>query len=240
MYRFLSGRNLVVPASSSLDDDYSTEEDFVTPAPAPRPTLQPAKFEKSRFAVDGRKPKVKSNLKAKFRNKKGGGFFNKLNNDRKQFNSGSTHNFRNQFKHRGSSSNKNFGGDRFETTTTPEPFYGPDVKPDGREPRVKSDLRAEIPRASPAEETTTLEPFIEKFFASPSSPKPFIFRGSPAPSENRFGGNNNKENRFGDSNNDLFGSATTIKSFFVPTPKPSFAGISATPEILTLGKFTIL
>ncbi len=222
-------------------EDYNDYED-VTPTPAPVPaTAAPAKFEKSRFAIDGRKPKVKSNLKAKLRNKKFGGNFNNFDNDNenngRNFNGGG---FRNQFRQRGRSSFTNFG--RQTTTTTEEPFYGPDVKPDGREPRVKSDLRAEIPRAPQPETTTELpeieveeEAFLESFFASPSSPKPFIFRGTPAPTANRFDRFNlKKQNDFG-GEPDLFGSATTVKSFFVPTPKPSFAGISQTPEILTLG-----
>ena len=55
------------------------------------------------------------------------------------------------------------------------------------------------------------EEFLEPFFASPSSPKPFIFRGTPDPY----------------SEADLFGSASTVKPFF-PTVK-SVASVSKSP-----------
>ena len=50
------------------------------------------------------------------------------------------------------------------------------MRPDGRAPRVKANLRREDPREEqPEPEERTLAPFVEQFFASPSSPKPFIF-----------------------------------------------------------------
>ena len=50
------------------------------------------------------------------------------------------------------------------------------MRPDGRAPRVKANLRREDSREEqPEPEERTLAPFVEQFFASPSSPKPFIF-----------------------------------------------------------------
>ena len=172
------------------------EDEFepTTAAPPPPTTRRP-----SFRSLDGRRPKVKSNLKAKFRNsgkKFSDGFERKklFGNDRRRgrFNLGSRNNV----------ASKSFV----------EPTEGPEVRPDGREPRVKGNLLAEI-RNKP--DTTTIKPFLEDFFASPSSPQPFVFRGSPDP--------------FAD---DLFPSATTAHPFFVPTPK-SFSGISQTPEIIS-------
>ena len=57
-------------------------------------------------------------------------------------------------------------------------FSGPEVRPDGRAPRVKANLRREEEREEP--EQRTLAPFVEQFFGSPSSPKPFIFTVVPA------------------------------------------------------------
>lgn len=59
-------------------------------------------------------------------------------------------------------------------------FSGPEVRPDGRAPRVKANLRREQEQwqdqeQEEDEEEHTLAPFVEEFFASPSSPKPFIF-----------------------------------------------------------------
>ena len=99
---------------------------------------------------------------------------------------------------------------------------GPELRPDGRTPRVKSNLFAgseqpnrqqTIQDQAPVtqEEEEEEEPFLEPFFASPSSPKPFIFRGTPDPY----------------SEADLFGSASTVKPFF-PTVK-SVASVSNTP-----------
>ena len=48
------------------------------------------------------------------------------------------------------------------------------MRPDGRAPRVKANLRREEIREEEPEQRT-LAPFVEQFFASPSSPKPFIF-----------------------------------------------------------------
>ena len=91
-------------------------------------------------------------------------------------------------------------------------FLGPELRPDGRTPRVKSDLFAvQTNRAVEHETTTTPEPFVEPFFASPSSPQPFIFRGTPDPY----------------SEPDLLGSASTVKPFF-PTVK-SIGSISQSP-----------
>ena len=91
-------------------------------------------------------------------------------------------------------------------------FLGPELRPDGRTPRVKSNIFAVQTNNRAAEhETTTPEPFVEPFFASPSSPQPFIFRGTPDPY----------------SEPDLFGSASTVKPFF-PTVK-SVGSISQSP-----------
>ena len=69
-------------------------------------------------------------------------------------------------------------------------LFSQQVRPDGRAPRVKANLRREDPREELREEVRgelreevreeepeerTLAPFVEQFFASPSSPKPFIF-----------------------------------------------------------------
>ena len=58
-------------------------------------------------------------------------------------------------------------------------LFSQQVRPDGRAPRVKANLRREDPREEVREEEEpeerTLAPFVEQFFASPSSPKPFIF-----------------------------------------------------------------
>ena len=94
---------------------------------------------------------------------------------------------------------------------------GPELRPDGRTPRVKSNLFAGSEQ--PSRQHQTQEPviqeeeeeFLEPFFASPSSPKPFIFRGTPDPY----------------SEADLFGSASTVKPFF-PTVK-SVASVSNSP-----------
>ena len=172
--------NFNAPAA---DDDF---EPTTASPPAPR---------RSSFrSLDGRRPKVKSNLKVKFRN------------SGKRFDS--------QGRKKLFGDNRRGREQARDVITKPfiEPLDGPEVKPDGREPRVKGDLLAEI-RNKP--DTTTLKPFLEEFFGSPSSPQPFIFRGSPDP--------------FSD---DLFPSATTVQPFFVPTPK-SFSGISQTPLIIS-------
>ena len=91
-------------------------------------------------------------------------------------------------------------------------FSGPELRPDGRTPRVKSDLFAGSEQPSRHQEREEEEePFLEPFFASPSSPKPFIFRGTPDPY----------------SEADLFGSASTVKPFF-PTVK-SVSSVSNSP-----------
>ena len=61
-------------------------------------------------------------------------------------------------------------------------LFSQQVRPDGRAPRVKANLRREDPREElrgevreEEPEERTLAPFVEQFFASPSSPKPFIF-----------------------------------------------------------------
>ena len=82
-------------------------------------------------------------------------------------------------------------------------FAGPEVRPDGRMARVKADILAENqnkPESAAAAAAPSLEPFIEAFFASPSSPRPFVFTGSPRPG-------------------DQFGSASTFQPFFLPTAK---------------------
>ena len=96
-------------------------------------------------------------------------------------------------------------------------FPGPELRPDGRTPRVKSDIFAGAEQPSRQEPATAPaeDPFSEPFFASPSSPKPFIFRGTPDPY----------------SEPDLFGSASTVKPFF-PTVK-SVGSVSNSPFSIT-------
>ena len=105
-------------------------------------------------------------------------------------------------------------------------ILGPELRPDGRAPRVKSDIYAEHPNRHELTTTTstTPEPFIEPFFASPSSPQPFIFRGTPDP--------------YGDG---LLGSASTTEKPFFPTIK----SLSDTPQTEALqstvqGTFTVI
>ena len=223
---FLSGRNL-----KALSHEGSS------------PFEQPAQQQRSfpLLGQDGRKPKVKSNLKAKLRNF--GGRNNFANSDsalRKKFRSFDSgfekRRFRTQLE-------VDTTPPRFEeadpsapeTTTEYFPEIGPEVRPDGREPRVKADLLAEIQHKP---ETLTVQPFIETFFASPSSPKPFIFRGSPTPQPfgNDLFGSPSSPQPFifrGSPNpyeEDLFGSASTVQPFFSPTVKPpTFTGITKTP-----------
>jgi len=196
---FLSGRNLVLPPSAA---DEEPLENTVAPPPAPR-------F--SPLAQDGRRPKVKSNLKAKFRNSGQKKFGGSNQSGQKQFRQFRKNRQRVAKHQRKEVVTESYVTESYDESAT-EPFYGPDVRPDGREPRVKADLLADLQNHP---ETTTLQPFIETFFASPSSPKPFIFRGSPTP--------------------DLYGSASTVQPFFVPTAKaPTFSGISQTPLTLSV------
>ena len=133
---------------------------------------------------DGRRPKVKSNLRAKHRN----------------------HGQRKVFKKFRSSPRRQ----KARTTEAPQTFAPPvqaEVEPSAQPASsFRENLLAEIPRPD--------EP--EQLFASPSSPRPFIFRGTPDPFED-----------------DLVGSASTVRPFFLPTANPEFSGISQTPVILT-------
>jgi hypothetical protein len=79
-------------------------------------------------------------------------------------------------------------------------FAGPEVRPDGRMARVKADILAENQKKPESAVAASVEPFIEAFFASPSSPRPFVFTGSPRPA-------------------DQFGSSSTFQPFFLPTAK---------------------
>ncbi len=86
-------------------------------------------------------------------------------------------------------------------------FAGPEVRPDGRMARVKADILAENQKKPETAVAASIEPFIEAFFASPSSPRPFVFTGSPRPA-------------------DQFGSSSTFQPFFLPTAK---SGVSSPP-----------
>jgi hypothetical protein len=140
----------------------------------------------------GRKPRVKSDIK-----------INKANS-RKKFNKTEK-----KFKTTGSRKVKLNRKDRKKIEfVEPEednepirsPFTGPQLRPDGRSPRVKANIIAELQNKG-AVETTTIEPFVEAFFASPSTISPVVFGGSPSP--------------------DPFGSGSTSRPFFAPTVKSS-------------------
>jgi len=177
---FLSGRNLVRNHESS-DVNESDNIDEVSEVP-PKSSF-------AKFGRDGRRPKVKSNIRAKLANSGGKkNFFQKTDKTRKK--SGRKVNLDHIRKNRIEFVEPN------EEESAEEEFSGPEVRPDGRSPRVKSNILSEQQNRP---ETTTLEPFIEQFFASPSSPQPFVFRGSPTPRP--------------------FGSASTAQPFFIPTVK---------------------
>jgi len=172
----LSGRNL---RNFGREEESSLQIDKPTEATFRKPSF-------SKFGRDGRRPKVKSNIRAKLANGGRKKFFNKPEKPRRKsgrkVNLDQGHRQKIEFV------------EPIEDEIIEEPFTGPEVRPDGRPPRVKADrLRAEQNKG----ETTTLEPFIEKFFASPSSPKPFIFQGSPTPRSIR----------------------STSQPFFIPTVK---------------------
>jgi len=177
---FLSGRNLVRNHEDVNESDNIDEVSEVPP-----------KSSFAKFGRDGRRPKVKSNIRAKLANSGGKkNFFQKTDKTRKK--SGRKVNLDHIRKNRIEFVEPN------EEANVEEEFSGPEVRPDGRSPRVKSNILSEQQNRP---ETTTLEPFIEQFFASPSSPQPFVFRGSPTPRP--------------------FGSASTSQPFFIPTVKSS-------------------
>lgn len=192
---FLSGRNLRNFAKDENSDDLFEK-------PTEKPTFKKPSF--SKFGRDGRRPKVKSNIRAKLANEGGKGkkkFLKKTEKPRKK--SGRRVNL--DQGHR----NKIEFVEPQEEDIIEEPFSGPQVRPDGRPPRVKADkLRAEQNKG----EFTTLEPFVDQFFASPSSPKPFIFQGSPTPRSIR----------------------STSQPFFIPTVKSVTSLSSQSPHHFSL------
>ena len=208
---FLSGRNLKTLSQEDTVDQLEDTVDQLQPDTDngfPEETLEPTEAPEPRFfGGAGRKPKVKSNLKAAnfhkgARKQLGGVDGTSRDTERKRFRS---------FREPEVSHNNRFQEPEpreLDSEPLSDEFEGPEVRPDGRVPRVKGDLLAEI-QNNP--ETTTIPPFIDAFFASPSSPKPFLFRGAPL-------------------EEDLFGSASTAQPFFLPTAKsPTFSGISQTP-----------
>ena len=235
---FLSGRNLI---RNHAELEHREEED-VEEEVEEEPEFKPRTFPK--FGVDGRRPKVKSNIRAKLANLGGKKkFFQKFDKtalkksgrkvglDHKRKNkiefvepqspvdeeeldtefTGISIDPADKLQHMSSVSiRKKCCWHQVESCV----IAGPELRPDGRSPRVKSDLFFEQ-REQPStrqHETTTQQPFVEPFFASPSSPQPFIFRGTPDPYNEP----------------DLFGSASTIKPFF-PTVKSVPSSISQSP-----------
>jgi len=197
---FLSGRNLVRNhESSSLHDSNINEE----------PAQVPVKSSFAKFGRDGRRPKVKSNIRAKLANSGGKkNFFQKTDKPRKK--SGRKVNLDRIRK------NRIEFVEPVEEDSDDDQFTGPEVRPDGRTPRVKSNIWSEQQNRP---ETTTLQPFVEEFFASPSSPQPFVFKGSPTPRP--FEG-------------ELFGSASTVQPFFIPTVKSTNLPLRQTPLSLSV------
>jgi len=180
----LSGRNLRTTTTTTTTAP-AFPEPRETQEPAGPKTIQPF----VNFGRDGRKPHVKSNIRAKLANSGSGSrkkFFSKLNQQK----------IRKKAGHKVALGNRGRKEIKFvapaEDKPTRQTFSGPEVRPDGRAPRVKANLRREDPREEVREELRgevreeepeerTLAPFVEQFFASPSSPKPFIFTGSPEP-----------------------------------------------------------
>lgn len=193
---FLSGRNLV-KNHESFDVNESDNID--------EPAEKPVKSSFAKFGRDGRRPKVKSNIRAKLANSGGKkNFFQKHDKTRKK--SGRKVNLDHKRKNRIEFVEPN------EENSRQELFSGPEVRPDGRSPRVKSNILSEQQNRP---ETTTLEPFIEQFFASPSSPQPFVFKGSPTLRP--------------------FGSASTAQPFFRPTVKsPTISPLRQGPLTLVV------
>ena len=217
-----------------------------------------------KFGIDGRRPKVKANIRAKLANKGKKAFFQKFDKPTKK--SGRKVNLDHHRKNRiefvepivEEETDFQFSGKDLPvqcraaavylnktvqchgghgkdkspvvcrrstktigTSTSPiktESFIpGPELRPDGRAPRVKSDIFAEQPNVRTEPELTTIQSFIdEPFFASPSSPKPFIFRGTPDPYTEQ----------------DLFGSASTVEPFF-PTVKSSAESFQGTFSLIS-------
>jgi len=197
---FLSGRNLQRNHESSIVNE---SDNFEEPAEVPVKSSFP------KFGRDGRRPKVKSNIRAKLANSGKKKFFQKTDKSRRK--SGRKVNLDHIRK------NRIEFVEPIEENTAEDQFSGPEVRPDGRHPRVKSNIWADQQNRP---ETTTLQPFIEQFFASPSSPQPFVFRGAQTPRP--FEG-------------DLFGSASTAQPFFIPTVKsPTISPLSQTPLTLSV------
>lgn len=193
---FLSGRNLIRNhESSNVNESDNIDE----------PAKVPVKSSFAKFGRDGRRPKVKSNIRAKLANSgKKRNFFQK--NDKPRKKSGRKVNLDHIRK------NRIEFVEPIEEDSAEDQFSGPEVRPDGRSPRVKSNIWSEQQNRP---ETTTLQPFIEQFFASPSSPQPFVFKGSPTLRP--------------------FGSASTAQPFFRPTVKsPTILPLRQTPLTLSV------
>jgi hypothetical protein len=167
-----------------------------------------------KFGRDGRKPKVKSNLRAGLAN--AGGHNKRFPSAAKSLDKPSLNTKLVPERQRKKvfitekplpAPNSFDEDEEADHNMDEDLFVGPEVRPDGRMARVKADILAENQNKPEATAPApSLEPFIEAFFASPSSPKPFVFTGSPRPA-------------------DQFGSASTFQPFFVPTAK----SISSSP-----------
>ena len=133
------------------------------------------------FGRDGRRPHVKSNIRAKHANSGNGSgrkkFFSKFGSQDKQQR-------RKKAGRKVALDSRDRQEIRFVSpaeTPAPAVVREPEVRPDGRAPRVKANQRnSGFSREQEQEEQSTLSPFVEQFFASPSSPKPFIFTVSCA------------------------------------------------------------
>ena len=171
-----------------------------------------------KFGRDGRKPKVKSNLRAGLANAGGGHkrFPSAAKSEKPASTKFATERQRKKVLLTEKPLPAVVNSVKVEDLADEEDdlFLGPEVRPDGRTARVKADILAENQnKPEPAAAAApSLEPFIEAFFASPSSPKPFVFTGSPRPA-------------------DQFGSASTFQPFFVPTAK---AGGASSPAPLVV------
>lgn len=135
----------------------------------------------------GRRPRVKSDIKIKHANSR-----KKFNKTEKKFKTTGSRKVKLNRKDR---KKIEFVEPEEDNEPIRSPFTGPQLRPDGRSPRVKANIIAELQNKG-AVETTTNEPFLEAFFASPSTISPIVFTGSPSP--------------------DPFGSGSTSRPFFAP------------------------
>jgi hypothetical protein len=164
-----------------------------------------------KFGRDGRKPNVKSNLRAGLANA-GGGHKRFPTANKPEKTTGPVKFAAERMRKKVVITERppaiNQLEDEDEDQTEDEDlFAGPEVRPDGRMARVKADILAENQKKPESAVAASVEPFIEAFFASPSSPRPFVFTGSPRPA-------------------DQFGSSSTFQPFFLPTAK---SGVSSPP-----------